>query len=254
MFDLRESVVFAALGVIIVSIPAASQNVEIQEDQYSGMIDSKFSELFKVDFMEGKVFTKALSSDSKLVINKSFRKKVIEFQTSEGSIRKIWTNNSIVKKVQTPHGSFESGVRDGENFSEYDGSSRGRAESLKDKLEQRLKEKLSRAEEKRKIVVQKILPNVEMSVQSSHDIEHFNLTNQGDETVKLEDWRVLSEGSSRDSMQLSGKLEPGEKLSFTGSAGEVDFEARETDMTIYSGEATLTLFNSEERIVDSVEH
>jgi hypothetical protein len=254
MLDLRESVVFALLGVIIVSIPAASQNVDIEEGEYRGVIESEFSDHFKVDFDTGKVFTQAISSDSRLEIKKSFRKKVVEFQTAEGSIEKTWSNDSIVTEVQTPYGSFESGVENGENFSEYEGENQEMAEELREELRDRMDEKLSQAEEKRKIVVQRILPDVELNVEDDHDKEHFNLTNQGEDSVDLEGWRVLSEGSGKDSIQLSRELEPGETRKFTGSAGEVGFSSQDSDMTIYSGDASITLFNSDERIVDSIEH
>jgi hypothetical protein len=254
MPDVRESVVFAALAVIIISIPSASQTVEIEEDEYRGVIESEFSDHFQVDFDTGKIFTEAISGDSKLEINKSFRKKTVELQTSQGFIRKERTNDSIVKSVQTPYGKFKSGVRKGENFSEFDGGNRAKAENIREELEKRLEEKMGEAEEKRQIVVSRILPDVELSVEYNHDTEHFNLTNQGEETVDLEGWTVVSEGSSRDTLQLDGELGPDETRTYRGSAGEVGFSDQDSDLTIYSGEGEVELLTSEERIVDSIEY
>ena len=61
MADPKEAAVFAAAIIVLISIPAASQNVEITEkDRHSGEITSKFSDHFKVEFDPANYFLEVL--------------------------------------------------------------------------------------------------------------------------------------------------------------------------------------------------
>lgn len=259
MPELRESVVLAILVTVLISIPAASQTVNIHEgEDFGGSIDSKFSDIFKVDFKPGEMLMELKDSEYKLEINQSYRKRVVKLQGSHGFIRKTVSNESIVKVVQTPYGKFESGVRNGENFSDFEGGDEEKAEEIKDNLESVLDERLVEAREKRRVVVSRIMPDIELDVETDNSIEHFNLTNNGEEEINMEGWTVVTEGGEGDSMQLERSIEPGEKLAFY-SGDRDDIEGAEdaiygTGLTIYSDEGSVTLHNENERVVDTYEY
>lgn len=73
MPDHRESLVLAGITIVLISIPATPQTVEISEGvDMEGRIDSNFSDRFKADFSPGKVVNSMMDSESKLQINRSF--------------------------------------------------------------------------------------------------------------------------------------------------------------------------------------
>ena len=259
MSDVRESAILAALAVILISIPAASQNVEIKDKgDYHGVIDSKFADRFEVDFEPGKMLMEAVDSEAKFEINESFKKKVVRLQTAEGAIKKVKTNDTKIKTVTTPYGDFKSGFKQGENISEFDGADKKKAEELKKNLENRLDERLSEAKDKKQVVVSRILPDIDLDIQSSGD-RHFNLTNNEDKTVSMENWQIVSKDSSRYSAGLEGEIRPGEtKVYYSGDKEEVDDGAEnaiyDSGLFIYKNSGEVTVYNAEEKIVDQIKY
>jgi hypothetical protein len=259
MPEIRESVILATLGVILISIPAASQNVEIRDDEdFSGVIDSEFSDQFEVDFNPGKLIMKAVDSEASFHMNRSYTKNVYELQTAEGYIKKVETNSSIIRTVQTPYGRFKSGVKNGDNFTEFEGGDREKARKVKDSLDRKFEERLSEAKEKKQVVMSRILPDVELEVETDNDIEHFNLTNNGEDAVDLEGWQVMSEEDNRYFHTLEEELKPGETVVYHSKekdeVGDYENAVYDTGLTIYSNDARVVLYNPEERVVDAVEY
>jgi hypothetical protein len=259
MSRLRESVVLALLATILISIPAASQRVQItEEESFGGTIDSRFSDMFELKFNPGEMLIDMKSSESKLEINESYDRKVVSLQTPTGYIERTKTNDSIIKVVQTPYGRFNWGVRGGNNFSDFEGGNRDNALEIRQRLEKKLREKITEAKEKKQIVVSRILPDIELSVETRNEIEHFNLTNAGEEEVDLEGWKIVTEGGEGDTMRLDQVIEPGEKLVYYSDGrdeveGAVD-ASYGTGLTIYSNEGQVTLYNEHERVVESVSY
>lgn len=259
MADPKEAAVFAAATLVLISIPAASQNVEIEsKDSLSGEINSKFSDHFETDFETGKIFLREISSDHRYEKNESYDKTVTVFQTSRGYIEKTVTNNSIIKTIKTPYGTFKSGVKNGENISSFDGGNREEAEKLRADLEEKMSERAGKTQEKKRIVMSKILPDIELDVEQKQEIEHFNLTNNEDEEVDLEKWYILSEGTNKDTLNLERTISPGETLTFySGEREEVngaEDAIYDTGLTIYSNSGAVTLYNDNEKAVDTFEY
>lgn len=259
MSDYRTSIVFALLITVLISIPAASQTVNISdESSYSGEIDSKFSDMFDLDFEAGKMLIDMIESDSKLEIRETFDRKVVSFQTPTGYIEKTETNDSITRVVQTPYGRLEWGVKEGDNFSEFEGGDKEKTLSIKNSLQEQLSEKMGEAMEKKQVVVSRILPKIDAEVETRNEIEHFNLTNRGENPVDMEGWKVVTDGGEGDSMALDHIIEPGEQLVYySGDRDEVDGAEDAqygTGLTIYSGDGQVTLYNENERVVDSLSY
>lgn len=255
----RESVILAAIAITLVSIPAASQNVEISDgEDKTGVIDSKFSDKFEAEFKPGKVINRVLDKEAKLEVNRSFNKNVKELQTATGYVRIVETNNSIDKTVQTPYGRFEFGVENGENYSRFEGSAEEKAEEVKQELMSKLEERSKEASEKHEIIVQEMLPDVRVSVEDNSsgnaEAEHLNLTNEGDSSVDLSGWSIITEGSGyQDDYNLTSELDAGEKRMYY-SEGSTDFEnSVEIGTTIYQG-GKITVYNSEKRVVDHLNY
>jgi hypothetical protein len=256
MVKVRDSILFPALIILLIAIPAASQTVNIKQDEgYRGVIDSEFSDVFEVDFDPGKMFMELKQSEARLQVNQSFRKRVVMLQTSEGYVKKTQTNDSIVKVVQTPYGRFETGVRSGENFSSFDGDQRSKAEELRNRLEDKFSEKVKESQDRKRVVMDRILPDVELDVRVESP-EHFNLTNTGEDKISLQDWVVMSEGSNKYTYELEGSIEPGETRSYYSSTGYSDRDntVDGTDMTLYNSGGEVVLYNSQERVIDSFEN
>lgn len=259
MSDPKEAAVFAFLVTALLSIPAASQEVDItSEDPLAGEIQSKFSDHFEVEFDPGKVFMKEISSESKFEMNKSYREKTTVFQTPRGYIEKTVSNDSIIKTVHTPFGTFKSGVEDGENISSFEGDKRNQAERIKEELEDEMSERAEKVEEKKRLVMGRMLPDIELEVEEEHEVEHFNLTNKEDDEIDLSGWRVLSQGTNQDTLSLDRKISSGETLTFySGDREEVkgiEDAVYDTGLTIYSDSGELTLFNEHDKAVDTFEY
>jgi hypothetical protein len=259
MSRLRESVVLAVLATILISIPAASQRVDITEgENFGGTIDSKFSNMFELDFESGNMLMEMINSESRLEINETFDRKTKSLQTPSGYLKKTKTNNSIVKVVQTPYGRFKWGFREGNNFSDFEGGNKDKAQEIKRSLMNEMEEKIREAKEKKQVVISRILPNIEIQVETRNEVEHFNLTNRGDKEVDLENWKIVTDGGEGDTMTLGKIIEPGEELTYYSNEME-DVERSEniflnTGLTIYSGEGQITLYNEHERVVESVSY
>lgn len=259
MADPKEAAVFAAATLVLISIPAASQNVEIEsKDSLSGEINSKFSDHFETDFEAGKIFLREISSDYRYEKNESYDKTVAVFQTSRGYIEKTVTNNSIIKTIKTPYGTFKSGVKNGENISSFDGGNREEAEKIRSNLEEKMSERSKSAQEKKRIVMSRILPDIDLDVEQEQEIEHFNLNNNEDEEVDLENWYVLSKGTNKYTLNLERTISPGETLTFYSGEREevngVEDAVYDTGLTIYSNDGSVKLFNDNEKVVDAFEY
>jgi hypothetical protein len=254
MPDHRESVVLAGITLILISIPAAPQTVEIDDgEDMEGMIDSKFSDRFEVEFQPGKVVNSLVDSKARLQVNRSFDRNARRLQTAEGYVKIVETNDSIEKTVQTPYGRFEFGVRSGENYSEFTGNedSREKAEKLREDLLSRLESRMNEVEEKHRVVVQEMLPDISASVNDSPEIEHVNLTNNGEEEVDLSGWKMLSvDGDGTEYMNLTGEIESDETVTYFAGSSEDRVKEFENvvvkDSNVYS-DGVLKVYNSAER-------
>ena len=254
----RESVIMAAIVVILISIPAASQTVEISgEDTKIGVIESEFSDRFEAEFKPGKVVNRLIDSEAKLEVNKSFERNVKHLQTAEGSVKVVKTNNSIENVVQTPYGRFEFGVENGEDYERFEGENQERAEKVRDSLMSEMEERSKEVNEKHELVVQEMLPDIRVSVSEGGDDEHFNLTNTDEGDVDLKGWSVLSKGSSRDYYNLTGSIESGETKTFYSNTRSevsgVEDAVYGTDTTVYS-DGAVRVYNTVDILVDGSDY
>ncbi|MFB6158147.1 MAG: hypothetical protein ABEJ95_00625 [Candidatus Nanohalobium sp.] len=261
----RDSVVFALLAVVLISIPAASQSVEIKErSDLHGVIDSRFSDRFEVEFEPGKVVMSILGSSSKLSSNVSYRRNISVLRTPQGFIKKKRTSNYSITVVQTPYGRFKTGFRDGENISGFEGEAKEKAEEVRKILRKKFRSRMSEARKRKQMVVSSMLPDVELDVVARNDtVEHFTLSNTGDKKVDMDEWKVKtvdSEGVIKEVLKLERSIGTGEETVFYSSSREelesVGIEPEssavvESGLNILNGGGEVRLYNENDRLVDS---
>ena len=257
MDNYQESVLMAFVVVVLVSVPAASQNVEISGKE-EGVIDSLFSDRFEADFKSGKEFLDLKDSEARLEVNRSFDKNVKLLQTATGYFKVVKTNSSIDKVVNTPYGRFEFGVDQGESYSRFEGDKKSEAEDIRSDLEELMDEKEKEVNEKRDIVVEELLPDVDLEVEDDTDIEHFNLTNNGENAVDMSGWSVITKGSGRDSYNLTRTIESGETITYYSGSDDINLSGNQVDVdtTVYSntnGDGSIQVYNHVDKLVNGVE-
>lgn len=255
MASYRESFILAAISVILVSIPAASQNIEINgtKDEV-GLIDTKFSDKFKLDFSTGREVTTYIDKEAKLKINESFKKDIKRLQTSEGNVKIVKTNKIINKTVKTPYGNFNYGVKNGNSFDKFNGGNKAKAEEIKRDLLNKLGNRTYKAENKSDIVIDEMIPEIKLSVEDKPEIEHFNLTNKEKKDIDLGAWTIKTVGTGTDFLHLDREIKPGEKITFyAGNQNkEISSNQVEVDLKIYSN-GKIILYNELEKEVAKLE-
>ncbi len=214
---------FSVAFVVLFSIPAASQQVDVVESAGDGMeavIDTRFSDTFSLEMRPGMEKMKLEDSASRFRLKErpSMRRKKIV--TPVGSLVVRRSNDSVLKKVETPYGTLRTGVRDGRRFSSFSGLNRSRVEITLQDLESRMSMRSREARAKRRSVLDRMMPEMEISSNYTSDV--LNVTNTGEEAVSLSGWRVVNSGESESPypLQLGSRLgsdettlEPGETVS-----------------------------------------
>ena len=111
--------------------------------------------------------------------------------------------------------------------------------------------------EKHKLVVQEMLPDIRLSVYEGGDNEQFNLTNNDDRTVNMKGWGVIAEGSGKDYYNLTGRIESGETRTYYSESKSEVSDAEDavygTDMTVYE-DGEVRVYNTVDVLVDKSDY
>ncbi len=90
------------------------------------------------------------------------------------------------------------------------------------------------------------------------EYEHFNLTNNEDREISLENWYIHSEGSNVDTMNLKRTISQGETMTFYSGEREevngVEDAIYDKGLTIYSNDGKVSIFNENDKMVDRFEY
>ncbi|MFB6115699.1 MAG: lamin tail domain-containing protein [Candidatus Nanohalobium sp.] len=247
MVEAKQAIIFSIVFVVLLSIPVASQQVKIQESSKNGfkaVIDTDFSDKFSFRMDAGMEKMKLVDSEARFRMMERPSKKVKSIDTPRGSLKITRSNNSVVKKVETPYGTLKTGVKNGERFSSFTGLNRSKVEALKQRLEKRLGKKMREASAKKQVVLDRVLPDVELSVAEGGSSEHINITNVDNRTLGAS-WTLSNEAG--DSYSVNRVLAPGETLTLYSKdySSSRENTVSGTGITLYDGGGEIELRNRE---------
>lgn len=253
MVDSRRAAVFSVTMALVFSIPAASQSVEIEEgmDGFRASVDTNFSTGFELNVSQGREEMVLRDSDSRYSRVEKSSSSMEKFVTPEGKLRVEQTPNLSMKIVETPYGTLKTGFRDGKNISEFTGPEelRPRVEKLKQQLMMNATVREREASAKKRIVLDRMLPDVSVTAESTESHEYINVTNSGSEEVSVNGWTVKN--SDPDSFTLEETLGPGETVTlYAGSRGNITGSVEDSGVDIDETEDTVVLENRFGRTVD----
>jgi len=254
MVDVKEAFMFSAIFVTLLSIPAASEQVKIEEDSKNGfeaVIDTNFSDRFNYDMEAGKEDIKMVDSESEFRHIQRPSKDVKKINTPEGTLKVEKSNDSIVRKVESPYGSLEISIKEGRRSESFSGMNRSRVEALKDDLMDELGKKTREASSKKNVALDRILPDVSVEVDEGGESEHINITNTGNSVVSADSWIV--QNTEEQKYRFDRKLDPGETYTLYSKdyTSDIENSISEIDVTLYSTGGEIELRNRQGYLLDS---
>lgn len=251
----RRAIVFSIIILITFTIPAASQTVEIKDsgDGFDAFVDSGFSTAFDLNISEGLERLKLKDSEGSYSIESTpsaLEKKLV---TPRGTLEIKRTANMSVKTVRTPYGTLKTGFRDGENVSSFTGPEkmRNKVKKIRKGLLENLTVKDREASAKKSVVMEKMLPDVEIEPRFTNSSEYVLVSNTGENNVSMKGWQI--ENSDPDRYQFDMTLGPGESVKlYSGEVPEPNGTLANTGIDIDEYEDNLVLENQVGRIIDEV--
>lgn len=254
MVDVKEAVMFSAIFVTLLSIPAASEQVKIEESSENGfeaVIDTNFSDRFNYDMEAGKEDIKMIDSESKFRHVKRPSKDVKEINTPEGTLRVEKSNDSIVKNVETPYGNLKISIKNGRRSESFSGLNKSRVEALKDDLMSQLDKKKREADSKKSVALDRILPDVSIEVDEGGESEHINITNTGNSVISADRWEI--QNTEGQTYRFDRTLDPGETFTLYSKdyTSDIENSISEIDVTLYSTGGEIELHNRQGYLLDS---
>jgi hypothetical protein len=256
MIGSRRAIVFSAAVLFLFTIPVASQSVDIQNsgDGFDAFVDTGFSKAFDLNISEGIERMNLVDSDSRYRVEStpsSVEKKLV---TPRGTLEIIRTTNLSLKTVETPYGTLKTGFSNGKNVSTFTGPEdlREKVERIRDELIKNLTVEEREASAKKRVVLDRILPDIEVEPVFTNSSEYVLLSNAGGENVSLKGWKL--ENSDPDSYRLSLELGPDEDIRlYAGEVPEaVNSSVGGTGVDLDQYEDKLVLENRLGRVIDEV--
>jgi len=222
--DAGKASLYSIVLLLVLSIPVASQQVEIEEDSegFDAFVDTNFSSSFQMDIRTGLEEISLEESDGSYSMTERPEMKSREFVSPQGSLKVKESPNASVETVRTAYGVLKTGFRDGENISSFSGPEdmKSRVQNIKERLEANLSVKKREASMKKSVVMEKILPDVSVSHEFG-DSERIVISNDGEESVSLGGWTVKN--SDPDIFELEEDLSSGaEIVLYPEEAGNAD--------------------------------
>ncbi|MFB6174421.1 MAG: hypothetical protein ABEJ87_00400 [Candidatus Nanohalobium sp.] len=217
MVDARRAIVFSATLTVLLSVPVASQQVRIQQKDggFNAVVSTDYTTNYRLNTSTGKRSMELVDSRSRYSYTQRPSVKREKFVTSKGLLRKRRTANESLTILKTPYGTLKTGYRDGENVSKFTGPEgmRSRVLKIRRKLMKRMNVSHRESVARKRSVMDRVLPDVEMS--SDYQLDTINLTNAGNSTVSLKGWRIVKSGKTEEPypVELETVLGPGENMS-----------------------------------------
>jgi hypothetical protein len=197
MSDYREAVILALVGISILSIPAASGEVMINSEQDEGLvkkITSGMGDMFRFESSEARRELTLQSQNSELTSISTPEDKVLKLQNSKGELRSYKSANKSYDVIETPYGDLKVGYINGRRVEKFEGNNRSKVEKIKQELTRILEEKKQTLNRKAENVVES--NTVQIRIEEEFDIPGINITNKDNESVNLQNWKLVSKQSA----------------------------------------------------------
>lgn len=252
----KKAITIAAATTILLSLIYTSY-AALGQQKYS--INEKFSDnighTYNIHIGEGKEQYSKIGPDKELNITKKQGNQTIRFTSNGKTLTKIRNENKYITRIETPRGTYTTGYKNGRKMEDYQGASKEKLKQAKNNLEEEMKKERASLEDRKRTVIQKYLENIDLKINKENpDNTYFELTNEGEEKVNLENWRMEATESETESREAEHtfqkiKLQPGETLKvYTEDENQIDQDEKYTkagEMTIYSDLSdTVILYNS----------
>lgn len=217
MGEYREAVMLSLLAISVLAVPAASEEIVINDKQEEGIVKKITTDLgdtFSFESSEGERQLTLRDQNTDLTAISTPEKQITKVQNAQGKLKSVQSANQSFKIVETPYGDLKTGFENGKRIEKFEGNNRSKVENIKEELATLLRQKRETMNRKAQKVVEANAARVK--IQEDFDIPGINITNIGNETINLHNWKLASEESA-DSHEGSYvfeniALKPDEKL------------------------------------------
>ena len=252
----KKALTIAAATTILLSLIYSSY-AALGQQQYS--INEKFSNnlghTYNIHIGEGTEQYTKTSPEKQLNITKKQGNQTTKFTSNGKTLTKIQNENEQITRVETPHGTYTKGYENGRKIEDYQGVDKEKLKQIKSNLEEEMKKEKASLEDRRQTVIQKHLQNIKLEINKEKaDNTYFELTNEGEEEINLENWRMEATESETETREAEHtfqkiKIQPEETLKvYTESDNQIKEDEKHTiaeEMTIYSTQTdTIKIYNS----------
>ncbi|MFB6203982.1 MAG: lamin tail domain-containing protein [Candidatus Nanohaloarchaea archaeon] len=266
MASMYEAATMASLIVGLVSIPAASQSIDVP-----GNVSENMPDVSEISNMPRNTVTRTTPESARKVVETAFsryreeisqgRTEVVlkgprakmKIETTPTGKRTVLTTpggklilrqtpEKTVQKVKTPRGTLKTTREDGGVKVEFEGSDREAVEQAARELRKILEKKRKKASEHNIRMRKRMRPELGLTVHP--DSEKVVITNSGQRRVDLEGWK-LTDSSGSTFVFPKFVLGTGEEVTVYTESGEDNSTALHwgTSSVWNNGEDTATLFN-----------
>lgn len=221
MATISQAAIAASLLVGLLSVPVASQTVEISDsvssnlsqisgssevpsevsistspDGFAATIKSAFSR-FTTQIEPGAVNASLENPSSAFEVRRTTSGTEWMLSTSEGTLTVEETANKQLEEVSTPQGTLRISTVDGTTSEEFSGQNRDQVEQTRHELQQLLEQKKQELDDRRQQLRMRGMADVEVVVNqtTAKSPEYVVLFNKDFEPVDIGGWRIQDEAS-----------------------------------------------------------
>lgn len=198
MTDYREAFILALLGISILAVPAASEEIAINREREQGFvktITSDIGDTFAFRSSQARRELEIADQKSRIKSISTPESSIYTVQSSEGRLKTYTSANLTYRRVETPYGTLKTGYRNGKKFAEFEGYNRSRVEKVKQELEELLRQKKQMLQRRKQAIIEN--RTADIRIREDFDAGTINITNLEDSMISLESWKLKSTKSAK---------------------------------------------------------
>ena len=184
------------LAISILAVPAASEEIVINDKQEEGIVKKITTDLgdtFSFSSSDSKRKLEISDHKSKTVSVSTPGSKEITVESPEGKLTEYTSANTTYTKVETPYGVLKTGYQNGQRFEEFNGVNRSRVEKVKTALLDLMKEKKKVLNRRKAEIVENNTADVR--IEQDPNTTTLNITNMQKSRVSMGGWKIHSKKS-----------------------------------------------------------
>lgn len=274
MADISNAAILASIVVGMVSIPAASGNIDaetavpepvdnisstdnvpkhestnLSSNSFTKVVETAFSEI-RTQVTSGNIQGELESPQSRLELKKNPDGVTWKIETPQGTLTVKQGSQKVVEKTETPQGTLKKTRVNGAVSTSFEGSNRAEVESvsgeLRDLMQQKREEYRSNTDKMR---TEQYSDGIHLDV-APETPEKAVLENQVGQSIDLEGWQIAN--NNPDYYELNQTLGDGQKLHiYSSDRDDINVTENEEDIYVYGsgltwedGSDTAKLFDS----------